>query len=194
MRERSIFALLATMCLMMMLLTGCTSASIVLFSLDDHIVVLDQDLEGNAFRDITLTVYKDEIGFHLLPVTVDIHPLSAIGDTTTKDDIIITLWNLTNKSSVNFKDGFIWVPRLSETLKIGKLNPVDAELYTGEFGPDNARRTPYFVYFLVDNNTGCRIYNPNTNSKAFINLLNRIDVIPKKDAGNYFTRLWGNQE
>lgn len=173
----------------LLLLSGVTSAEVIVFELGDHVLIADQEFKNDDFVKNYISIDVDQFGFHFHPITELLSP-TALDWYYSDDDLTFKFWNLSNEKNVNVNDSFIWTPHLVGNVSVGRLRQVIAALYTGEFGPENAKKTPYYVYFQPDNNTGCRIYSPDTTRTSFTNFLHNMDIISKKEVGDYIQVLW----
>jgi len=177
----------------LLLLSGVTSAEVIVFELGDHVLIVDQEFKNDDFVKNYISIDVDQFGFHFHPITELLSP-TALDWYYFDGDITFRFWNLSNEKNVNVNDSFIWTPHRVGNVSVGRLRQVRAALYTGEFGPENAKKTPYYVYFQPDNNTGCRIYSSDTTRTSFMNFLHSMDIISKKEIGDYIQVLWSRVE
>jgi len=181
-------------------LVAPVSASVVMFEMGDYAVVLNKDMD---ITDSSLKIWPMLAGFkspesraEFASGSYTLQLRTLLGDASDDAGLIVPgpdiyIWNATLNGKQDMNDNLIYIPESSGNVKIGRMNPINTTLYKGEFNlSDGLKRTPFFVYLSLDKNFRCWIYNPDARESDFLELLQNIDIIAKKDLCKYDRVLW----
>ena len=202
MRNITIF-LISLACLQVLILVaGISSASTVIFEAGPFIIILNETMEKSELGslDILPVVWFDPAGtLHTMPVKsreklddlleanyYEFHISSLIGNVDDMGAVGHPTTIMISDKPVEGVGKFAFTPRAVKEVTVGRLQPINTTLYTGEW----VKQTPYFVNFTV-NGIYCCVYNQNTGERTITDMLKGLDIIRKGDLRQYnLSKLW----